>query len=88
MIAKGAPITEVQHRLGHASPAITLQIYSHFIPQTESAAADRLADCLLRNPASQAESGKKWKPRIPQAESLRQSARACEIGPEGRPLPE
>jgi integrase len=58
MIANGAPITEVQHRLGHASPAITLQIYSHFIPQTESAAADRLANSLLRNSGSPTESGK------------------------------
>jgi integrase len=58
MIAKGAPITEVQHRLGHASPAITLQIYSHFIPQTESAAADRLASSLLRHSGSPTESGK------------------------------
>ena len=58
MIANGAPITEVQHRLGHASPAITLQIYSHFIPQTESAAADRLANSHLRNSGSPTESGK------------------------------
>src|SRR6202040_1942977 len=29
MIARGAPITEVQHRLGHANPAITLQVCSH-----------------------------------------------------------
>ncbi|MGC2459383.1 MAG: tyrosine-type recombinase/integrase [Steroidobacteraceae bacterium] len=54
MIAK-APITEVQHRLGHASPAITLQIYSHFIPQTESAAADRLADEVLNSPSPKAQ---------------------------------
>jgi len=31
MIAGGAPITEVQHRLGHANPAITLQVYSAFL---------------------------------------------------------
>lgn len=43
MIAAGAPITEVQHRLGHASPAITLGVYSHFMKQAESGAADRLA---------------------------------------------
>jgi integrase len=42
MIMGGAPIVEVQHRLGHASPAITLKVYSHFfktpkpIPQTVS----------------------------------------------------
>jgi integrase len=49
MLAAGAPITEVQHRLGHASPAITLHVYSHFLKQTESGAADRLAEVLPRN---------------------------------------
>jgi hypothetical protein len=47
MIASGAPITEVQHRLGHANPAITLQVYSHFFTYGESAAADRVADFVL-----------------------------------------
>jgi len=58
MIAAGAPITEVQHRLGHANPAITLQVYSHFFTQTESAAADRLAEFVLRNLGSATESKK------------------------------
>lgn len=49
MIASGAPITEVQHRLGRANPAITLQVYSHFFTHGESAAADRLADFVLGN---------------------------------------
>ena len=43
MIASGAPITEVQHRLGHANPAITLLVYSHFLKHAESDVADRLA---------------------------------------------
>ena len=47
MIAAGAPVTEVQHRLGHANPAITLQVYSHFFKHTESDAADRLANEVL-----------------------------------------
>ena len=47
MIAAGAPVTEVQHRLGHANPAITLQVYSHFYKHTESDAADRLASDVL-----------------------------------------
>ncbi len=47
MIADGAPITEVQHRLGHASPAITLQVYSHFFKQTESDTSAKLADDIL-----------------------------------------
>jgi integrase len=50
MIASGAPITEVQHRLGHANPAITLLVYSHFLKHSESDVADRLADELLSSP--------------------------------------
>jgi integrase len=47
MIAGGAPITEVQHRLGHANPAITLQVYSHFFKHTEGTAADEMANLIL-----------------------------------------
>jgi len=47
MIAAGAPVTEVQHRLGHANSAITLQVYSHFFKHIESDAADRLASDVL-----------------------------------------
>jgi integrase len=47
MIASGAPITEVQHRLGHANPAITLQVYSHFFKHTEGSAADDMANAIL-----------------------------------------
>jgi integrase len=28
LIAAGGPITEVQHRLGHLNPAVTLKVYS------------------------------------------------------------
>ena len=56
MIAAGAPVTEVQHRLGHANPAITLQVYSHFFRHTESDATDRLAHLLLGRAGSRAES--------------------------------
>ena len=51
MIVSGAPITEVQHRLGHANPAITLLVYSHFFRHAESDVADRLADALLSSPS-------------------------------------
>jgi integrase len=47
MIAAGAPITEVQHRLGHANPAITLQVYSHFFKHTEGSTADEMANVIL-----------------------------------------
>ena len=36
MIAAGAPITEIKHRLGHASAAITLRVYSHFFKDAET----------------------------------------------------
>jgi integrase len=52
MIASGAPITKVQHRLGHANPAITLLVYSHFLKHAESDVADRLADALLNSPST------------------------------------
>ena len=52
MIASGAPITEVQHRLGHANPAITLLVYSHFMKHAESDVADRLANELLSSASS------------------------------------
>jgi integrase len=48
MIAAGAPVTEVQHRLGHASPAITLQVYSHWFRDSDSGTADLLADAICR----------------------------------------
>jgi integrase len=32
LLSKGAPITAVSERLGHASPNITLSIYSHALP--------------------------------------------------------
>src|ERR1700737_1203796 len=49
MIAGGAPITEVQHRLGHANPAITLQVYSHFFKHTEGSTADEMANLILND---------------------------------------
>jgi integrase len=52
MIASDAPITEVQHRLGHANPAVTLLVYSHFFKHAESDVTDRLADVILNVPAS------------------------------------
>jgi integrase len=39
LISKGAPITAVAERLGHASPNITLGIYSHALPTDNQATA-------------------------------------------------
>jgi len=41
-LAAGAPITLVSHNLGHATPAITLSTYSHFLPADSHGFADRL----------------------------------------------
>ena len=41
LIASGAPITEVQHRLGHSSPAVTLKVYSHWFRDADTGAVDR-----------------------------------------------
>jgi len=51
MVASGAPITEVEHRLGRANPAITLLVYSHFLKHAESDVTDRLADDVLSPPS-------------------------------------
>jgi integrase len=47
LIASGAPITEVQHRLGHSNPAVTLKVYSHWFRDADTGAADRFAEGFL-----------------------------------------
>jgi integrase len=47
LIADGAAVTEVQALLGHASPAITLKIYSHWFKATDSGAVSRLGALIL-----------------------------------------
>jgi integrase len=39
LIAAGVPITEIAHRLGHASPTTTLSIYAHLFRKDDSKAA-------------------------------------------------
>jgi integrase len=50
LLSQGAPITAVAERLGHASPNITLGIYSHALPADNAAAAklwnDAMADVI------------------------------------------
>jgi integrase len=47
LIAAGAPITEVQHRLGHSNPAVTLRVYSHWFKDADTGAGDRFAQGFL-----------------------------------------
>lgn len=50
LIAEGAPVTEVQHLMGHSNPAVTLRVYSHWFRDSSSGASDRFAQTFL--PAS------------------------------------
>lgn len=45
-LAGGADIRTVSGRLGHANPAMTLKVYSHFMPQQDREAADRMGALL------------------------------------------
>jgi integrase len=47
LIMGGAPVTEVQTLLGHASPAITLRIYSHWFKAQDSGAVNKLSALIL-----------------------------------------
>lgn len=48
LLAIGWPITEVAHRLGHASPAVTASIYSHAIPDLQARLVKELGTSLAR----------------------------------------
>ena len=62
LIMGGAAVTEVQSLLGHASPAITLRIYSHWFQTVDSGAVGRLSQIILggEDVGTPAEIGKKW----------------------------
>jgi integrase len=47
LIAKGAPVTEVQSILGHSSPAVTLNVYSHWFHATHTSAMDAVVREIL-----------------------------------------
>lgn len=46
LIGKGVDIKTVQQRLGHSSAAMTLDIYSHFIPANQEAAKEYMAGIM------------------------------------------
>lgn len=50
-LTAGATVDAVSRRLGHASPSITLGVYSHVIPTAEEAAAEVMARILAPPPA-------------------------------------
>jgi integrase len=47
LIASGAPITEIAMKMGHASPAVTLKVYSHWFREASTGAAERYAAGFL-----------------------------------------
>jgi integrase len=49
LIAEGAPVTEVQHQLGHKNPAITLSVYSHWFKRAQGSTStnSQLAAAVL-----------------------------------------
>jgi integrase len=49
LIRAGAPITEVQHRLGHSNPSVTLKVYSHWFHDADTGASDRFTNGFLGN---------------------------------------
>jgi integrase len=46
-LAAGVPAKVVSERLGHATIAITLDVYSHVIPGMDAAAANAVASLIL-----------------------------------------
>lgn len=51
LLASGVDVRTVAGRLGHANPATTLNIYGHFVPAADRAAATKLGDLLATKPA-------------------------------------
>jgi integrase len=48
LIGNGADIKTVQHRLGHSSASLTMNIYAHAIEENDRAAADAISGILKK----------------------------------------
>lgn len=46
-LAQGVPIPQVSKLLGHASPAVTMSIYAHALPDTDREVADAMAQAIV-----------------------------------------
>ena len=46
-LAQGIPVKVVSERLGHANVAITLEVYSHVLPDMQAQAAQQMDRVLL-----------------------------------------
>ena len=61
LLMSGRPITEVQHLLGHSSPAVTLKVYAHFLPSDENLGTEALTQAILGPRDGQGGAGvEKW----------------------------
>ena len=49
LITTGADISTVSHRLGHSKTSVTLDIYSHWMKESDRAAADMMEEALKRS---------------------------------------
>lgn len=56
LIANGEDIVRVSRLLGHASPTITLKIYSHMLPKEHYGSADRLTELVFGGDSARANS--------------------------------
>ena len=48
LIGSGADINTVQHRLGHSTASLTMDIYAHAIAQNDRDAADTIGDTIFK----------------------------------------
>ncbi len=46
LLLAGVPVHVVSHRLGHASPMITLSVYAHVLPGSQRQAAELFASLI------------------------------------------
>ncbi len=46
LLSQGVPVTQVSHRLGHASPLQTMTTYAHWIPANDQTSADLIGSLL------------------------------------------
>jgi len=53
LIGNGADIKTVQHRLGHSTASLTMDIYAHAIAANDRTAADTIGDTIFRGKADQ-----------------------------------
>ena len=47
LLRDGVPVNVVSQRLGHAEPAITLNVYSHVLPGMQEEAADKIDEMMV-----------------------------------------